>query len=148
MTKAIYFDMDGTIADLYHQKHWLKDLRAEKTRPYEKAQPMLCVSDLKKALDALRAKGYIIGVISWQSKASSPAYAKATTVAKVDWLDKHFGLGYFDRVHIVKYGTPKHEVATVKDAILFDDNSDIRKDWALGAAYNEKNILHTLLNLG
>lgn len=140
--------MDGTIADLYHQKHWLEDLRAEKTAPYEKAQPLISIVDLKKALNALRAKGYTLGIITWQSKVSTPAYAKAVTVAKVDWLDKYFGVGYFDQIHIVKYGTPKHEVATIKNAILFDDNSDIRKGWTLGIAHNEKNILHTLTNMG
>ena len=28
MEKAIYFDMDGTIADLYSVKDWLRQLRA------------------------------------------------------------------------------------------------------------------------
>ena len=80
---------------------------------------------------------------------SRGTYAKATT-AKVDWLDKLPGPAwdYSMKIHIVKYGTPKHEVATVKDAILFDDNSDIRKDWALGAAHNEKNILRIFARMG
>ena len=33
MTKAIYFDMDGTIADLYAVENWLDDLINFRPRP-------------------------------------------------------------------------------------------------------------------
>ena len=46
----IYFDMDGTIADLYGVENWLNDLRTERTTPYEIATP-LC--DLERATDLL-----------------------------------------------------------------------------------------------
>ena len=36
----IYFDMDGTIADLYGVENWLNDLRTERTTPYEIATPL------------------------------------------------------------------------------------------------------------
>ena len=144
MTKAIYFDMDGTIADLYGQKNWLKDLRKERTAPYEKAQAMLDMNTLKNLLDTLRAKGYAIGIITWLSKDSTNEYKRAVRCAKQDWLDKYFGLGYFDKIHMVQYGTPKHRVATVKNAILFDDNAEVRQSWKIGPAYDEKNILNIL----
>ena len=41
MEKAIYFDMDGTIADLYGVDGWLDDLMNESTRPYAAAAPLL-----------------------------------------------------------------------------------------------------------
>lgn len=144
MDKAIYFDMDGTIADLYGQKNWLKNLRKEKTAPYEKAAPLVNIPALKAALDTLRGKGYTLGVITWLAKESSKEYKQAVRLAKLDWLDKHFGLGYFDKIHMVQYGTPKHQVATIKDAVLFDDNEDVRKAWKIGTAHDEKNILATL----
>ena len=40
MTKAIYFDMDGTIADLYGVENWLDYLVAEQTKPYREAKPL------------------------------------------------------------------------------------------------------------
>lgn len=147
MNKAIYFDMDGTIADLYGQKNWLKKLRAEKTAPYEKAQPMIDMKALKVALNGLREKGYKLGIITWLAKDSTPEYKQATTVAKIDWLDKYFGTGYFDQIHMVQYGTPKHQVATIKDAVLFDDNQEVRKAWNIGTAHDEKNILQALNGL-
>lgn len=147
MTKAIYFDMDGTIADLYGQRNWLKNLRAEKVAPYEKARPMLDMQALKSALNSLRAKGYTIGIITWLSKDSTEEYKRAVRCAKMDWLDKHFGLGYFDKIHMVQYGTPKHKVATIKNAILFDDNEEVRQAWNIGTAHNETNILQVLKGL-
>ena len=147
MEKAIYFDMDGTIADLYGQKDWLKNLRAEKTAPYEKARPMVDMKALKTALNNLREKGYKLGIITWLAKDSTLEYKQATRVAKIDWLDKHFGVGYFDKIHMVQYGTPKHKVATIKNALLFDDNEEVRQTWNIGTAHNEKNILATLRTL-
>ena len=41
MNKAIYFDMDGTIADLYGVSGWLADLEAENVRPYAEAKPLI-----------------------------------------------------------------------------------------------------------
>ena len=37
MTNAIYFDMDGTIADLYGFDGWLDYLHAEDVKPYAEA---------------------------------------------------------------------------------------------------------------
>jgi len=42
--KAIYFDMDGTIADFYSVENWLEDLRMENVAPYILAKPMLATS--------------------------------------------------------------------------------------------------------
>ena len=41
MNKAIYFDMDGTIADLYGVTDWLPMLMNSGSTPYRVAQPML-----------------------------------------------------------------------------------------------------------
>ena len=42
---AIYFDMDGTIADLYNQPNWLKRLREFDPKPYRVPNPWwMCAS--------------------------------------------------------------------------------------------------------
>lgn len=89
MIKAIYFDMDGTIADLYGQYGWKADLEAERTTPYRNAKPLL---DMR-------------------------------------WLAQHLPSVQFDEIHIEPYGTPKYEVAEVKEAILFDDELQNLLDW-------------------
>ena len=50
MEKAIYFDMDGTIADLYGVDGWLDDLMNESTRPYAAAAPLLNMQQLARSL--------------------------------------------------------------------------------------------------
>ena len=51
MCEAIYFDMDGTIADLYGFENWLPLLRAEDTTPYEKCDALVNVAELKEVLN-------------------------------------------------------------------------------------------------
>ena len=76
MEKAIYFDMDGTIADLYAVSGWLEMLRAYDETPYEQAQVMLNMAQLARALNKLKAQGYVIGIVSWLSKCPTAEYDK------------------------------------------------------------------------
>ena len=46
MKKAIFWDMDGTIADLYNVPNWLDKLRAEDTSPYREAEPLFSLYDI------------------------------------------------------------------------------------------------------
>lgn len=129
MNKAIYFDMDGTLADLYGQEKWLERLRSCDPTPYTEAEPMVDMVALKSLLSTLKKQGYIVGIISWLAKETTPEYAKATREAKRSWLDKHFGKKFFDEVHLVGYGTPKHRVAKVRKGILVDDNREVCTKW-------------------
>ena len=129
MIKALYFDMDGTIANLYKQYGWLDDLANEKVRPYINAEPMVNMVWLARRLNALQKRGYIIGIISWNCKNATEAYAEEVAKAKMRWLAKHLPSVQFDEIHIVPYGTPKYEVAEVKEAILFDDELQNLLEW-------------------
>ena len=66
MPKKIYFDMDGTIADLYGVDGWLTDLMAGNPRPYAEAKPLVNMSRLARRLNLLQKAGYEIGVCRWQ----------------------------------------------------------------------------------
>ena len=140
MTKRIYFDMDGTIADLYGVEGWLADLIAEDTRPYAEAKPMVNMSRLARRLNALQRAGYEIGVISWLSKNSTEAYDKAVAEVKMAWLKAHLASVHWDEIHIVAYGTPKQ---TIGRGILFDDELPNRANWGEGA-YEPKDIFEVL----
>ena len=133
MTKAIYLDMDGTIADLYSVDNWLSKLRAEDATPYIQAKPLVKLSALARRLNTLQRKGYAIGIISWGSKHATAEYDKAVEKAKRFWLQKHLKSVEFDEIHIVPYGTPKSEVAEIKGGILFDDEYNNRKEWGINA---------------
>ena len=71
MYKAIYFDMDGTIADLYGVDSWLDYLIAEQTKPYREAKPLVNMRQLAKVLNTLKAQGWEIVIISWLAKSGS-----------------------------------------------------------------------------
>ena len=140
MEKKIWFDMDGTIADLYGVEGWLENLIASDTRPYAEAKPMVNMQRLARRLNNLQRAGYEIGVISWLSKSGTEAYNKAVTEVKKTWLKKHLASVEFDAIHIVAYGTPKQ---TLGKGILFDDELPNRANWGEGA-YEPKDIFEIL----
>jgi hypothetical protein len=80
MTKEIWFDMDGTIANLYAVENWLADLRSESVRPYAEALPMLNFSLFARLLNRLQADGWKIGIISWTAKNGSETYNLAVEI--------------------------------------------------------------------
>lgn len=143
MEKAIYFDMDGTIANLYAVPNWLEMLRSERAEPYERALPLLRLNQLARRLNSLQRKGYHIGIISWLSKQGSEQYNKKITETKKEWLHKHLKSVNWNEIKIVEYGTPKQNVVKYPKGILFDDELNNRQDW-LGIAYNETEIMKVL----
>ena len=56
--KNIYFDMDGTIANLYGVNGWLDDLKARNVRPYATAKSLYNDVDLLNLFCELKEKGY------------------------------------------------------------------------------------------
>ena len=143
MTKAIYFDMDGTIANLYGVENWLEQLINEDSTPYINAKPMCNFSLLARRLNILQRKGYHLGIISWLSKNSSKYYDEKVTNAKIKWLNTHLKSVKWNEIKIIGYGTPKEKNVLYPKGILFDDEIQNRKNW-IGKAYDEKNILDKL----
>ena len=126
--KAIYFDLDGTLAALYDYPNWLEMLHAENTEPYEKCGCLVDFIELRNVLNDFIAAGVTIGVISWSAMGGSKEYNRRTRKAKKNWCDYYFA-DIFTEFHVVKYGTPKHYVRKIKDSILVDDNEDVRQAW-------------------
>ena len=146
MEKAIYFDMDGTIANLYGVENWLPKLQAKDETPYAKATPLVQMNLLARYLNKLQAKGYQIGIISWLAKVDDKEYDVKVTQAKEKWLRKHLKSVNFDEINIVPYGTPKSSAVMQINGILFDDEMPNRIEWK-GQAYDEKNIINVLKTL-
>lgn len=140
---TIFFDMDGTIADLYGVENWLDCLNNEYTKPYRMAKALVSMRELGKELNRLQENGYAIGVISWLSKSGTESYNARVTETKLTWLRKHLGAVQFDEIHIVKYGTPKENYCKTENDVLFDDEKKNRENWT-GKAYDVNNILEIL----
>ena len=145
--KAIYFDMDGTIANFYGVPNWLECLNNSDAYPYKVAAPLVNMNMLARRLNALRARGYHIGIVSWTSKTGTDEFNEATKLAKLKWLSQHLGSVTWDEIEIIPYGFPKQKAVLFADeGILFDDEERNRTDWT-GTAYDVDNILEILKGL-
>lgn len=140
----IWFDMDGTIANLYGVDGWLDMLIANDPTPYAVAKPMLNMSLLARYLNKAIAQGHEVGVISWLSKNSNAEYDEKVKAAKLNWLNTHLKSVAFTTIHIVAYGTNK--LNTCGEGILFDDELNNRVTWGEGA-YEPADILNILKGL-
>lgn len=140
---TIWFDMDGTLANLYAVEGWLSSLIAEDPKPYKIAKVMVDMNTLAKVLNKIQKQGHQIGIISWTAKNGSEEYNKIVAKAKKDWLAKHLASVKFDFVEIVPYGIDKSKFAKSVDDILFDDEEQNRKSWK-GTAYDVQEIVKIL----
>lgn len=145
MNCTIFFDMDGTIADLYGVENWLEYLINNDEYPYTNAKPLVNLNSLARILNRLQRSGYRIGIISWLAKNSNNEYDAKVTAAKIKWLKKHLASVQFDEINIVNYGTPKETFNNNND-ILFDDEEPNRNNWT-GRAFNVNNIIEILKSL-
>ena len=153
--KTIYFDMDGTIADLYAVDGWLDSLLAHDESPYIKAEPMVDMKKLSRVLRELQEKGIRVGVISWLAKGSTKEYNAKVRKAKRQWLAEHLDIE-LDELHLVKYGYSKRKTAQDKKSLLFDDNKEVIQEWqgrkndrvGVHCQDNSKDIFNHLFLLG
>lgn len=143
---TVWFDMDGTLGNLYAVDDWLPKIRHEDASPYLDAAPMLRLCTLARLLNALQHNGYEIGVISWLSKGGSEKYGEKVVAAKKEWLSKHLPSVTWNKITIVPYGTPKNNFCESPLDILFDDEKPNRDSWS-GKAYEPSEILEVLKSL-
>jgi hypothetical protein len=141
--RTIWWDMDGTIADLYAVNDWLPKLRAEDASPYMEAEVMWNMSQLARLMNRVQTLGYKLGIISWTSKGGSESYNEAVKQAKLAWLNKHLASVSWDKIYVVSYGTPKSLIMQSEDDILFDDEEKNREDW-LGQAFEPQDMIKVL----
>ena len=144
MKKEIWFDMDGTIANLYAVEGWLDYLLNEDVLPYAEAAVMLNFSLFARLLNKLQANGWKLGIISWTSKRGSEKYNIAVELTKRAWLAKHLPSVEWDEIKVVRYGTNKY--IECGGGILFDDEEGNREAWQ-DKAYEPSQILEILKGL-
>jgi len=141
---TIWFDMDGTIADLYGVENWLEYLIAEDTTPYDIAKPLVNLSYLARLLNQLQKEGYEVGIVSWLAREKSAFYDELVTESKLGWLNQHLKSVNWDKILIVPYGTDKLNVTG--GGILFDDEEPNRTNWGNGA-FEPNKIFEVLRDL-
>ena len=147
--KWIWFDMDGTIADLYGVDGWLEDLIAHNTRPYAQAKDIYNVLDLLEIMIVLKENGYKLGVISWGSKENNKEYDKAVEIVKKAWLYDRLMDSFLDEIIVTPYGVRKADTCRKFGyGILVDDEKQNRDTWDLGITIDAtQNIIKALWEL-
>lgn len=140
----IWFDMDGTIANLYGVTDWLPMLIASDPTPYAIAKPLCNLSLFARYVNRLQKMGHEVGIISWLSKSSTPEYDAMVTSAKMFWLSHHLPSVKWDEIKITPYGVNKWE--TCGEGILFDDEEPNRRTWG-DRAYKPDEIFTILSQL-
>ena len=138
----IWFDMDGTIADLYGVENWLPMLQAHDETPYAVAKGIVNLALLARLMNKAQRNGYEICIVTALAKGSNPDYDERVINAKKAWLGRHLKSVKFDEIRFVPYWYEKNKVNTGTD-ILFDDEERHLTAWT-GTAINAKLMIETL----
>lgn len=138
----IWFDMDGTIADLYGVENWLDYLIAKDETPYAVAKPLVNLNTLAKLIHKAQRNGFKVCVVSALAKNSTTEYDEKVKKAKMKWLKKHLASVTFDEIRFVPYTFVKNNVNSGSD-ILFDDEERHLTAWT-GTAVHASKIFTTL----
>ena len=149
VNNTVWFDMDGTIADLYGVKDWLSYLKNGNILPYEICKLKYEKVALLNSFKSLKDKGYKLGVISWTAKNGANDYNQAVKNAKIEWLKRHDLYNLLDEILITCYGENKsHTCEKFGRGILVDDEQQNLISWSNGLTIDAtKNILEELENL-
>lgn len=138
MSGTIWFDMDGTIYDLYKIPNWLemlvdkKDYNVYNIDGYERPN----LARIRSAVQALIAIGWRVGVITWAGKGVNEFTEEmtATVRAKREWLGKNLP-ELLQEFNCIPYGMSKAgylrlcQIGSNTTNYLVDDNKEVRKDW-------------------
>lgn len=127
--KKIYFDMDGTVYDLYGMENWLEMLRNEEKGAFTLGNALVDMVALKEVCLKLIAKGYQIGIITWLPMGASLEYCEICTKEKREWAEKN--MPYISEFYALEYGVPKQYAPARRAAEMWlvDDNKEVREMW-------------------
>ena len=133
--KSIWFDMDGTIAELYKVEGWLEALRSNDWSVYSKCVPRHNYQRINAAIEALIENGWQVGVITWASKGIGwSKELREIAEIKYSWLRRFFPALAEGNFACIPYGYSKADFLEEMDDIyevsyLVDDNKEVRQEW-------------------
>ena len=144
MSKTIYFDLDGTIYDLYNIENWLEKLNNENEEVFNEGRSIVDTYDSRftDVIFGLLNCGYTFGVISWLPMYSTPEFNEKVRQEKIKWCQKYLPFITLDNINIIPYGVPKQKaiVKKSKEMWLIDDNKEVCKVWETPKERKYKNV--------
>lgn len=140
MSKKIYFDLDGTLYNLYSIKNWLEKLQDEKENVFLEGCFLVNYSEFMECINYLVDCGYSFGVITWLPMQASPEYEEICRKEKIKWINEY--LPFVTEINISSYGIPKQNCIQkrAKTMILIDDNIEVCKMWNTPFQRNSINV--------
>lgn len=135
MSIKVFFDMDGTLFNLYGKDNWLDLLENEIPGAFvgdgmkDGLMPALSLDSMHNIIYSLMYLGVSFGVISWLPFAASPLYSETCRKEKLNWLAQNFPM--IEDIAIIPYGIEKQKAITkrAQTMYLIDDNSEVCKTW-------------------
>lgn len=130
MTRKIYFDMDGTIFDLYGKSNWLEQIENEESEVFKgNFLPEINIVELNKVIGELSILGVQFGIITWLPMGASPEYEEICRAEKLEWIKKN--MPCITEFNCTSYGIPKQKSIQkrTKQMFLIDDNLEVCKAW-------------------
>lgn len=136
MQKTIWFDMDGTLYDLYGMYNWLDLLECgQYAQAFGAGRPLYDLQHLRRILHGLRFAGWTVGVITWAPMGLEEESADFFNVyqAKFDWIKANLP-ELAPLFHCIPYGKSKLDFLIESGMLehinyLIDDNAEVRRDW-------------------
>lgn len=150
--KSIWFDMDGTIAELYKVEGWLTSLRSNDWSVYDRCVPRHNYQRINHAIEALIENGWQVGVITWASNGIDwGKELDAIAEVKFNWLCKFFPALADGKFACIPYGYSKADfLEEMGDAYtvayLVDDNKEVRHDWRSHSCDNRNCTQYKTIN--
>ena len=127
--KKIYFDMDGTVADLYGSDNWLDNLQNERNGVFNNLSPLVDMNELAIVCHRLINNGYSFGIITWLPMGASYEYERVCEQEKREWANEF--MPWVSEFYAQSYGVPKQyaPIKRVQNMVLVDDNTEVRAMW-------------------
>ena len=137
----VFFDLDGTLFDLYGKSDWLFKLENEIEGVFSSGDlmPEIDRDELYSAVADLAEFGVEFNVITWLPMQASREYQEICTAEKIAWVREN--LPFINNIVCQPYGTPKQYgiIQKAYRCILIDDNAEVCEMWntpKMRASYN------------
>lgn len=143
MSKKVYFDLDGTLYNLYGIENWLDYLENEKSGIFLVGKFIGDYEGFINEIQRLLVGGYEFGVITWLPMGASREYEEKCRAEKATWIKKY--LPFATEINICSYGIPKQNCVQKRcsEMILIDDNTEVCKVWDTNKMRKSINISET-----
>lgn len=135
---SIWFDLDGTLYELYKIPNWLERLERKDWNVFVDGKPRKHHERTREAIKALQAKGWTVGCITWGSRGlTKEKELQGIAEKKKEFLAKYFP-ELLENFYCLPYGASKalpimHNYCCIRPSkqinYLVDDNKIVRENW-------------------